>query len=82
MLNDLFKAPDPEPRKVITDWQDDVIMVKVGNYTLGIEATLAIVTAVRDALEFMSETEIGVLTREELIGDLTRIALSMEGESE
>jgi len=68
MLYDDCFNPPPEPERVVTDWDEDLVIVKLGNYRLGLDATL----------EVLSETQMGMLQREELVGDLSRIVLGME----
>lgn len=78
---DLFNVdPRPEPRKVLTEWSDELVIVKVGNYSLGIEANLEILRAVIDALEFVTEAKMGAIERDQAVDDLTRICLMIEGD--
>jgi hypothetical protein len=78
LYDDCYREPpEPEQRKVVTDWSDDLVMVRVGKLSLGIEANLEILKVVVDVLEFtqmLSEIE-----RDQMSDDVARVALSMEG---
>lgn len=78
-LNSFYRDPDPEPRKVITDWHEDLVVIKVGNCSLGIEANLEVLKVVIDVLEFVSEAQMGGVERDQAVDDLSRVVLSMEG---
>lgn len=78
-LNSFFRDPDPIPRRVEVEWSDELVTVKVGKYTLGIEPTLEILRAVIDAIEFNTEAQMGNVERDQATDGLTRICLEMEG---
>lgn len=75
--SDFYREPDPEPRRVETNWHEDLVVVKVGKFSLGIEATPQTLKVVVDVLEFtqlLHEVE-----KDQMSDDIARIVLSMEG---
>ena len=76
-LNDFFPGEPEYPKKVETEWHEDLIVVKVDKYRLGIELDLPTLKTIVEVLEFTQM--LSEIQRDQMSDDLARIVLSMEG---
>jgi hypothetical protein len=67
------------PPPVTTDWEEDLVFIRVGNIQLGLEATTKILDVVMEVLAFAKAVELTDSAKDQIMDDLHTILIGLKG---